>query len=302
MAYTKEQYENHINNSPFLAMRKEPGQEEEYKAAFRKFTEDLYTYVCTYVYTNGKMAEFGLEFLQTAKACVSGYDRAYGDFLHYFLTSISTGIKRARAKQQVESVRNGFVISKNTDILCRRIFRYADSKGIDVHDEYIQKRVAEKFGIPLDAVQEAIQVNYATATVSNITMNGDEEEMDLFDTLVGMSDTMDESIIEEEKLTELVRVVDAFYSKCRRDVQRTVSYKLTALMIDTVEGDDEKLQAVCAQASFYVDEVFATFKLKRKTPTDRQMADMLGISAVSFSRSVNAFLKKIQEARKNGRI
>ena len=294
---TKEQFENAINASPFLCMREESGMEAEYTAAFRRFAGDLYAYVDTFVYADGKLKDFGLEFMQTVKACLVGYDREKA-FLNYFLTSLSTNIKRVQAKRKIDEKRMGVNIGKKLNAICKVIFRYVDSKGLDVHDERVQERIAESFRISPDVVKEALLANYEAAATSNISVNEDGDEVDLFD-LIADKASAEAPILEEENLFALVADLEGVYAQCRKDTQRTVRYKLTALLIKALDGEDAKLYKIKQRVTFFADEVYDVCKDEGDVPKDNRLAAMCGVSPPSFSRAYDTFKVKLMELRKS---
>lgn len=276
--------------------------ESEYKAAWRKFTGDLYEYAESFVYRGGQLAEFGVEFMQTAKACISGYDKESGSFLNYFLKSIATTIKRVRAKQQIANVRNGGKIGKKLNDICRFMFRYADSKGIDVNDESVQNKIAEKLGVPLDKVKEALVVNYKAVPVSNVAINDDGEEVDLFDGVIDKTSSVEVAIDEEDSFAERIEEIEKTYAICRKDTQRTVRYKLTALLIYAFDGDDEKIRAIRPRVTFFTDEVYDFYKREGKVPQDNQLATMLGVVPPSLSRAFHTYKTKLEEVKNERKI
>lgn len=294
MKRTKEQLENAINSSPFLLMREESGMEAEYAAAFRRFTGDLYEYADAFVFGDGILSEFGVEFMQTVKMCLAGYDSAM-PFLNYFISSLATNIKRVRAKRQIDERRMGVNIGKKQDAIVRAVFRYADSKGLDVYDEYVQQRISERFNIAIDVVREALIANYEAAPISNITTT-DDGENDLFDRVVAKGD-LGERIIEEDSLVELVIEIEKAYVACRKDTQRTVRYKLTAQLIAALDGDTEKIHKIKQRISFFTDEVYEVYKNKG-VPKDNRLSSMCGVLPPSFSRAYDTFKTKLAELRK----
>ena len=269
--------------------------EAEYAAAFRRFTGDLYEYADAFAFGDGILSEFGVEFMQTVKLCLAGYDRAM-PFLNYFISSLSTNIKRVRAKRQIDERRIGVNIGKKQDAIVRAVFRYADSKGLDVYDEFVQQRISERFNIAIDVVRKALIANYEAAPISNITTT-DDGEIDLFDSVVVKGD-LGERIIEEDSLVELVIEIEKAYAACRKDTQRTVRYKLTALLISVLDGDDERIHKIKRRTAFFTDEVYDFYKNEGEVPKDNQLAAMCGVLPPSFSRAYDTFKTKLAELRK----
>ena len=296
MKRTKEQLENAINSSPFLLMREESGMEAEYAAAFRRFTGDLYEYADAFAFGDGILSEFGVEFMQTVKLCLAGYDKAM-PFLNYFISSLSTNIKRVRAKRQIDERRMGVNIGKKQDAVVRAVFRYADSKGLDVYDEYVQQRISERFNIAIDVVREALIANYEAAPISNIATT-DDGEIDLFDSVIDKSSSLEQRILYEDGFIEIVDGLEKAYAACRKDTQRTVRYKLTALLISVLDGDDERIHKIKRRISFFTDEVYDFYKSEGEVPKDNQLAAMCGVLPPSFSRAYDTFKTKLTELRK----
>ena len=190
-------------------------------------------------------------------------------------------------------MRNGSKFGRNIDGICRSIFRYASARGIDVMDEDVQKKIAQKFNLSLKDVQRAIEINYTLVPVSNVSINDDGEEIDLFDCVMDKSASVEESIIEKDNLMELVDSIETAFLSSRNDTQKAVGYKLTAAFIKAVDGDEELLHEIRHRVSFFADEILTYYRHEGKIPTDKQLADMIGVYPASFSRTLTNFKNEL---------
>lgn len=298
MALTKEQYEKIINGSAFLGMKRTDETKGEYDSAFRKFADQLYRYVDRFVYTNGVINDFGVEFVQTAQMCIRKYDSTYGEFLHYFLTCISAIINRTRKKRRVEEIRRGTKLGKKTDTICRTIFKYSDTKGLDINDPAVQEHIAQIFGIPVNVIRDAIIANYAAVPVDAAAYNEEGEEIDLSELIADTHISVEDSVIGDRMFTERLVALERIYSACRKDTKRVIGAKLTALLFEEFGADKERLRQI-SECMFFDDKVYAYFDRNKQAPKDKQLAEMLGLSTASFSRTFATFKNKLTEV-KNG--
>lgn len=298
MALTKEQYEKIINGSAFLGMKRTDETKGEYDSAFRKFADQLYEYVDRFVYTNGVMNDFGVEFVQTAQMCIRKYDSTYGEFLHYFLTCISAIINRTRKKRRVEEIRRGTKLGKKTDTICRMIFKYSDTKGLDINDPAVHEHIAQIFGIPVNVIRDAIIANYAAVPVDAAAYNEEGEEIDLSELIADTHISVEDSVIGDRMFTERLVALERIYSACRKDTKRVIGAKLTALLFEEFGADKERLRQI-SECMFFDDKVYAYFDKNKQAPKDKQLAEMLGLSTASFSRTFANFKNKLTEV-KNG--
>ncbi|MCH5156072.1 MAG: hypothetical protein J1F69_05635, partial [Clostridiales bacterium] len=155
-----------------------------------------------------------------------------------------------------------------------------------------------RFNIAIDVVREALIANYDAAPISNISVDGDGDEIDLFDNVIDKTSSLEQRILDEDSFIDIVDELEKAYAACRKDTQRTVRYKLTALLISALDGDVEKLHRIKRRISFFTDEVYDVYKNEGDVPKDNRLAIMCGVSPPSFSRAYDTFKTKLAELRK----
>ena len=114
--FTREEYENLINNSPLFEIDKESSP-ALYKTERYKFLTILTDYYRLYIYPQKPLDYYGMTLIETAVECIKYYNKSKGDFLHLFNSSMKRDLHIAKAKEIIEEKRQGIRVSNEDDKL-----------------------------------------------------------------------------------------------------------------------------------------------------------------------------------------
>ena len=109
--FTREEYENLINNSPLFEIDKESSP-AFYVTEERKQINLIVDYYSHYIYPNKDMSDYDLPLIQTAKVCIEGYNKKNGAFLNYFNYCLATYSCRYSSLKKVSSLISGLLLTK----------------------------------------------------------------------------------------------------------------------------------------------------------------------------------------------
>ena len=194
--FTREEFENLINNSPLFAIDKE-GSPALYKTERYNFLTLLTEYYQTYIYPKKPLEDYSLTLMETAAECIKYYDKDKGEFLHLFNSALKRDLHIAKAKEIVEEKRQGIRVASEDDKLIRKIMALANSKGLDVYNSAIQEKLAKVVNIDLDKLKELIRINDDAVAVASTVTNDDGDEIELFDLQASKEKTAEDNMIEE---------------------------------------------------------------------------------------------------------
>ena len=164
--FTREEYENLINNSPLFEIDKESSP-ALYKSERYNFLTLLTDYYRFYIYPNKSLDSYSMTLMETAMECIKYYDKDKGEFLHLFNSSMKRDLHIAKAKEIIEEKRQGIRVSNEDDKLIRRIIALANSKGLDVYDLTVQQKISKALNLELSRLQELLRINDDAVAVSS---------------------------------------------------------------------------------------------------------------------------------------
>ena len=178
--FTREEYENLINNSPLFEIDKESSP-ALYKSERYNFLTLLTDYYRFYIYPNKPLDSYSMTLMETAMECIKYYDKEKGEFLHLFNSSMKRDLHIAKAKEIIEEKRQGIRVSNEDDKLIRKIIALANSKGLDIYDLTVQQKISRALNLELSRLQELLRINDDAVAVSSTVTNDDGDEVELFD-------------------------------------------------------------------------------------------------------------------------
>ena len=146
--FTREEYENLINNSPLFEIDKESSP-ALYKSERYNFLTLLTDYYRLYIYPSKPLDSYSITLMETAAECIKYYEKSKGEFLHLFNSSMKRDLHIAKAKEIIEGKRQGIRISNEDDKLIRKIIALANSKGLDVYDLTVQEKISKALDLRL---------------------------------------------------------------------------------------------------------------------------------------------------------
>ena len=101
--FTREEYENLINNSPLFEIDKESSP-ALYKSERYNFFTLLTDYYRLYIYPNKPLDSYSMTLMDTAMECIKYYDKNKGEFLHLINSSMKRDLHIAKAKEIIELI------------------------------------------------------------------------------------------------------------------------------------------------------------------------------------------------------
>ena len=288
--FTREEYENLINNSPLFEIDKESSP-ALYKSEERKFIDNLYLYYSNYVYRKDLD---GLVFMRTAKECIKYYAKEKGEFLHLFNSSMKRDLHIAKAKEIIEEKRQGIRVSNEDDKLIRKIIALANSKGLDIYDLTVQQKISRALNIELSRLQELLRINDDAVAVSSTVTNEDGDEVELFDLQSSHEKTAEDKLADESAFITLVERIDDVFITVQDRQKKLLSMLLTVEIIKACNEDLDKAKNILTGKELFDEEVFDYYEKHGELPTAKQIGEILGVSEQSLSRTYKNFKEKLK--------
>ena len=286
---SKEQYEELIKRSILFELSSD---DINYNKERLKLCHYLIDYFEIYIYKDlfNNMIDV---FMETFDSCISSFTRESGEFLHYMNSSLKNNYKRARIKEEINNRRMGISVPQKKERLSINIIKYARSNGLDINDEECKHKLAGIFNIDINTLNECIEISNI-CVVGNIQYNASGEEFDLYDTVVMDEEQEDDSA---EILEALLKVAAQVFNNLQDRQKQLISLFFTKKCFDIFEKDYgvQKAHMLLKNYSFYNIVIYKFCVIKKRTPTQRELANYLGVSEQSASRSYSVFEQKIRE-------
>ncbi len=291
--YSKEEFENLINNSPLFDVDKDASL-AQYKVERYTFLTLLTDYYRLYIFKNKPLDSYSLTLMETAMECIKYYNKNKGEFLHLFNSSLKRDLAIANAKELIDERRKGIKLSTSNDELIRKIMKYATSKNLDVYDDDVQCKVAELLNISLEKVKELIFVNNDAVGVSSLSTNEDGDEIELYDMVVSNDLTPEEKLIAENSIIELVNDIENTFIEIQERQKKIISLLLTVEVIIAFDYDIKKTVKILNGKKLFNYSVVRYYEKNGELPTARQIASICGVSEQSLSRTYKNFKEKLR--------
>ena len=298
--FTREEYENLINNSPLFEIDKESSP-ALFATEERKLINLIVDYYRHCIYPNKDMSDYDLPLMKTARSCIKGYNREIGVFLNYFNRSFATAYRSEKGIESIEEKRQGVQLSEKDDKQIRELFSFVNNNlkiELDtfIKDEYLQEYVARQLGVSIDKVKQLIEINNSSTAILHIVKSDKDsaEELDLFDKVKGLSQSIENEYINKISVVEIIESIDKAYDSVQERQKVALSMLLTVEIIEDLDYDLTYIEEVLKGISFRSQRVMNYFIKYRKTPTARQIAARLGVSENSLSRTYKNFKLKIR--------
>lgn len=298
MKYSKEEYENLINSSRIFEIDKEKDfalyKTERY--AFLTLLTDYYRF---YVFPNTPLDVYDMVLLETAVECLKYYEKEKGEFLHLFNYTMKRNLSISKAKELQESQRQGITISRDENLKIRKIISFANTKGLDINDIAVQEKVAMAFNMSLQEVEELIRINLDAVAISDVVQNDDGEETSLFDTISSKEQTAEEKLDKESSLIDIFDAIEETYLNLsdRPTTKKIIAMLLTAKIIECLGGDTIQVKYYIEDRPYYSDEVVKTYVEQNNILSDKEIANICGVSQPSISRTFKNFIKSVKLKR-----
>ena len=291
--FTREEYENLINNSPLFEIDKESSP-ALYKSERYNFLTLLTDYYRFYIYPNKSLDSYSMTLVETAMECIKYYDKNKGEFLHLFNSSMKRDLHIAKAKEIIEEKRQGIRVSNEDDKLIRKIIALANSKGLDIYDITIQQKISKALNLELSRLQELLQINDDAVAVSSTVTNDDGDEVELFDLQSSHEKNAEDRLAEESAFISLIDRIDEVFATVQDRQKRLLSMLLTIEIIKACDEDLDKAKNVLSSKELFNEEVFDYYEKYGELPTAKQIGEILGVSEQSLSRTYKNFKEKLK--------
>lgn len=291
--FTREEYENLINNSPLFEIDKESSP-ALYKTERYNFLTVLTDYYRLYVYPNKPLDSYSMTLMETAMECIKYYDKDKGEFLHLFNSSMKRDLHIAKAKEIIEEKRQGIRVSNEDDKLIRKIIALANSKGLDIYDITIQQKISKVLNLELSRLQELLRINDDAVAVSSTVTNDDGDEVELFDLQSSHEKNAEDRLAEESAFISLIDRIDEVFTTVQDRQKRLLSMLLTIEIIKACDEDLDKAKNVLSSKELINEEVFDYYEKYGELPTAKQIGVICEVSEQSLSRTYKNFKEKLK--------
>ena len=291
--FTREEYENLINNSPLFEIDKESSP-ALYKTERYNFLTILTDYYRLYIYPNKPLDSYSMTLMETAIECIKYYNKSKGEFLHLFNSSMKRDLHIAKAKEIIEEKRQGIRVSSEDDKLIRKIIAFANSKGLDINDTTVQQKISKVLNIEFTRLQELLRINDDAVVVSSTITNEDGDEIELFDLQASHEKTAEDKMADESAFISLVEKIDDAFSSVQERQKKLLSMLLTVEVIKACDEDLDKARQSLEDKDIYNAEVFDYYNKNGALPTAKQIGVLCGVSEQSLSRTYKNFKEKLR--------
>lgn len=291
--FTREEYENLINNSPLFEIDKESSP-ALYKSERYNFLTLLTDYYRLYIYPNKTLDSYSMTLMETAMECIKYYDKNKGEFLHLFNSSMKRDLHIAKAKEIIEEKRQGIRVSNEDDKLIRKIIALANSKGLDIYDITVQQKISKVLNMELSRLQELLRINDDAVAVSSTVTNDDGDEVELFDLQSSHEKTAEAKLADESAFITLVERIDDVFTTVQDRQKKFLSMLLTVEIIKACDEDLDKAKNVLTGKELFNKEVFDYYEKHGELPTAKQIGLLCGVSEQSLSRTYKNFKEKLK--------
>ncbi|MCM1440540.1 MAG: hypothetical protein NC131_15275, partial [Roseburia sp.] len=282
--YTREEYENLINNSPLFNIDKQNNL-ELYKAeryAFLTLLTDYYRY---YIFPHKQFDEYSFALIETATECLKYYVREKGDFLHLFNKATKRNMGIAKAKDIIDAHRQGIKLPTYEEQMICKITALAKSKNLDINDISVQIKVATLLGISTEKVTELIHTNNDAVAVSDTVSNEDGDEFSIIDLQVKHGNTFEDEFVFNEELKELILKIHNVFDSVQERQKPLLSLLLTAEIIKSLDYDIKSIVSLLNGVAFFNLEIIHWYEKYNSVPTAKQIGELCGVSEQSLSRT-----------------
>ena len=291
--FTREEYENLINNSPLFEIDKESSP-ALYKSERYNFLTLLTDYYRLYIYPNKSLDSYSMTLMETAMECIKYYDKDKGEFLHLFNSSMKRDLHIAKAKEIIEEKRQGIRVSNEDDKLIRKIIALANSKGLDIYHITVQQKISRALNLELSRLQELLRINDDAVAVSSTVTNEDGDEVELFDLQSSHEKNAEDKMADESAFVSLVEKINGVFNTVQDRQKKLLSMLLTVEIIKACDEDLGKARQVLEDKELFNEEVLDYYEKHGELPTAKQIGAFCGVSEQSLSRTYKNFKEKLK--------
>lgn len=292
--YTREEFENLINNSPLFDIDKGCNP-ELYKSEKFELLTLLTQYYQTYIFPHKLLEDYSFTLIETATECLKYYDKTKGEFLHLFNKVMKRDLGIAKAKELIDAHRQGIGLSTYEERMIRKVVSLAKSKNLDIYDSKVQAKIGLVLGICAGEVANLIRINDNAVAVASTVKNDDGDEVELFDLQADKADTPEEAIVLKDGLKELIAQIDKVFQTVQERQKKLLSLLLTAEIVKALEYDVKEAERVLDGYNFCNMEIIDWHNKYGDIPTAKQIGELCGVSEQSLSRTYKNFKEKLKQ-------
>jgi len=290
-----EEYRALINASPVFTL--DPiKQESAYERERHILLINLWNYLMEYnKYIYG---DRGSEFMNVFQSCIKSFDPEKGDFLNYFIKSISRESWHARAKENADKMRSGVAVSPSDQRALNSLLKLFKSNGIEYLSEDEISFAAERLNKPTDYIRRLIKLNSDAVVIKESSVDTDNEKEGFIDSIASTDMTPDESLDEKRRAYAVLSKIEEVFLSCQDRQKRLASMLITCelcstLTMLTAQGYD------LTAFNFIHKGVMRYYMTRGEVPTQRMIADKVGRDEVSISRTKSTLKSKIASILNN---
>ena len=222
----------------------------------------LTEYYVQYIYRDKPLESYSLTLIETAHECIRYYNEGKGAFLHLFNAVMKRAMRVAVAKEQTERYRQGIRLAREDSYAIRKIIAFAKNKRLDIYDTDCQRKISQVLCLDPERVAELITMNENATAISN-RVQGEDDEIDLFDTVADRDISAEEKLIDRSEAIELLKIADAVFSGCQARQKRMISLALTSEVVKAFDEDVEMAEKIMEGFSFRSEEWFVYYRENR---------------------------------------
>ena len=282
-----------INHSVIFSIdrKREPSV---YQSELFRLVENLYQYVR---HLSFKYKDTGLEVVETAHDCLRSYRIENGLFLNYYMVAFKRRYTIESAKEQMEQLRGGIVLTQQEQQKISRILALAKSHQSDMASDKFVEKTAFLLGESASEVQRLLQV-HNSAMAAQYLWSSDEYRDESQIANLADDEMVEDLIIDKSEFHDFLLRVNHQFAQCRASQRQVISKLLTAKIIAELP---ELLELPMLQKSkFWDNALFSEFLYTGEVPTARELAKRLERNEASASRTLNHFLVKVREEDVHG--
>ncbi len=300
---TRKELEKAINDSEFFNLKRDNNQ-DVYDAVRRKLIEEIYTYVFN-VFPITRDNEFNLEIMKTISGAFKNYNRNAGSFINYFNRAMKLTIERTKKNRAYEERCGGMVIDKEKRLVIAKIFKFAEIKNYDVTDEVFLKKIIKLLHLNISPA-EVLSLNNLRVVSEMTEESEDGERTSVFDSIADTAPSPEERAVTEDARKKFLSVFENIYQESRAASKERNSLVLTyILLFESAETGEEitdgKTQNFFERYSFIDERVLNAFYSGEKL-TQKDIAQMAGVSAVAITKAKNLLLEELKVKLKQGAV
>lgn len=300
---TRKELEDAINNSEFFTLNEEDNS-DVYDAARRKLIVTIYAYVFN-VFPITRNNEFNLEIMDTIDSTLSGYKKELGVFTNYFNSSLKNSIQKRNREMNFENFHVGLSVGENDIATVAKIARYAISAGIDLTDKTLIAKIIRTLDLNITP-EYFLELNAVVVSGDSTIEDENGNSVSLIDRTADKAPDPERVIVMEANRRRFLLAFEEVYRESREASKERNRLILSyILFFENDETGEEityrKSPRFFMRYSFIDERVLNAFYSGEKL-TQKDIAEMAGVSAVAITKAKNLLLEELKVKLKQGAV